>query len=240
MSRVALDLLAAALLALPWVVRRRWPWGRSHHARVAGRLLALFGGTAALALLLTGRVGAVVTFPAEFAAAQRLVAAWTGMPAPEVMPLLPLVAAMTGGGILAGLIARWRRRAPVTLGDVSAILPRTRRELGWGVVLSIDAGIVEELYFRLAVPLVAALLTGSALAGFALSAGLFAWAHRYQGRTGMAATFVVALLLSAAYLLTGTLWVAMVLHVALDLNGLVVRPLVAGVLRPPPHLASRA
>lgn len=221
-------LLAGVLLAWPWFVRRRWQWGRHHHARIAGRLLILFGVMSIAALLAIGRIGAVSVLPREFVPAQRLVADMLDTPVPVRLDLGWPIAAMLIGGVVAGLVARVRGRAPATLGDVGGLVPRSGRELGWGVLLSVDAGVCEELYFRLAVPLVVVLAGGSAVASFALSAALFGWAHRYQGPVGMAATLVVALLLSAAYLLTGQLWVAMALHVALDVNGLVVRPWVAG------------
>ena len=224
-------ILAALLLALPWATRRRWRWGRHPLARVAGRILVFFGLTAAAALLLAGRPEAVARMPAEFAPAVVFAAVWTGIPFPVALPVSFLVLAMIGGGVVAGLIARVRRREPMTLGDVSNVVPRRVGDLGWGVLVSMVAGVGEELYFRLALPLVLLLLGMGAIWAFAASALLFGWAHRYQGVLGIGATAVIALLFTATYLLTGQLWVAIVLHVALDLNGLIVRPVVAGMIR---------
>jgi membrane protease YdiL (CAAX protease family) len=47
------------------------------------------------------------------------------------------------------------------------------------------------------------------------------------------ATGVVGVLLAYLYLQSGALWVAMAVHAAIDLNGLVVRPAIAGMLRRP-------
>ena len=91
-------------------------------------------------------------------------------------------------------------------------------------MLGIAAGIVEELFFRLALPLFATLATGSASLGFALATLLFAGAHRYQGWAGMAFSGVAGALLATLYLATGELWFAMLVHVLLNLNGLVLRP----------------
>ena len=84
--------------------------------------------------------------------------------------------------------------------------------------------MAEELYFRLALPLAAALAIGSAWVGVALSAIAFGLAHRYQGRAGMVATGLAGLFLSALHLGTGELWLAMACHAAIDVNALVIRP----------------
>ena len=96
---------------------------------------------------------------------------------------------------------------------------------------AVSAGITEELYFRLLVPLAIAELTGSAIAGFAVATILFALAHRYQRWLGVLATGLVGALFAWLYLQSGALWVAMVAHAAVDLNGLVLRPALGGMLR---------
>ncbi|WP_375250389.1 CPBP family intramembrane glutamic endopeptidase, partial [Sphingomonas sp.] len=137
---------------------------------------------------------------------------------------------IVAGGTIIGLVERWRGR-PFGLGDVEAVMPRTPRELGWGVILSLTAGVMEEGYFRLLLPLLATLATGSAVVGFGLATLLFGAAHRYQGWKGMIATAVTGALLAAVYLASGALWVAIALHVAIDLNALVARPVVSGRVR---------
>jgi membrane protease YdiL (CAAX protease family) len=106
-------------------------------------------------------------------------------------------------------------------------MPRNRPEMVHAAMLSVAAGITEELAFRLYLPLLIALITGNALLAFAVAALLFGAMHLYQGWKGVAATMVVGLVMTAVYLMTGALWLAMLLHALIDLNGLVVRPLLS-------------
>jgi membrane protease YdiL (CAAX protease family) len=95
----------------------------------------------------------------------------------------------------------------------------------------VNAGVGEELLFRGFMPL--------AIAGFKvpfeialiLSALLFAACHLYQGPVGILATGFAAALLTAAYIVTGSLLFVIAIHVAVDLLGLVVRPLTGLGLR---------
>ena len=119
------------------------------------------------------------------------------------------------------------------LGDIGALMPAHRGDLGYGVAMAVTAGVAEELFFRLALPLAIAMVTGSGLAGFVLSALLFMLAHRYQGWLGMLASLGLAVVFSWAYLATASLWVAIVLHVFVDLNSLALRPLAMGIPRAP-------
>nr|WP_246346552.1 CPBP family intramembrane glutamic endopeptidase [Sphingomonas endophytica] len=101
-------------------------------------------------------------------------------------------------------------------------------ELGWGVLLAIVAGVTEELFFRLLLPLLIAIVSGSALLGFAGTTAAFGYAHRYQGWRGVIGTVIAGVLLALVYLVSGRLWAAMLVHAAIDLNGLVLRPMLAG------------
>ena len=96
------------------------------------------------------------------------------------------------------------------------------------MLLSLVAGVAEELFFRLALPLLVALATGSALAGFILSALLFAAAHRYQGKAGVIATGAMGVAFAVLYLASGALWLAIAAHIVVDLNSLVIRPAITG------------
>ena len=60
---------------------------------------------------------------------------------------------------------------------------------------------------------------------------LFGAVHRYQGVRGMIATTIVGGGLAVIYGLTGALWMAIALHVVIDLNALVVRPLARSAWR---------
>lgn len=235
-------LLAALLATLWWFLRgdaaefrrfkalsdtgarqaRYWRW--IVKAVIALALPAL----AALALL--GRLAALATTPIEFAPAAALIG-------PIDLDSSFLTGAVggaaIGGALLGTMIAIRRKKAgkqgPM-VGDIQSLLPRNRAELLPAALLSVSAGVTEELFFRLALPLLLVLVTGSAVAAFAVPTLLFGLAHRYQGWAGVAATTAMGVLFSAIYL-AGGLWVAIACHAAMDLNGLVLRPLLMGAWR---------
>ncbi|KTT65241.1 hypothetical protein NS319_18185 [Sphingomonas sanguinis] len=117
------------------------------------------------------------------------------------------------------------------MGNVSALLPRERREVKYALALSVVAGVTEEAFFRLYLPLLVAMLTGQAWIGFAASLILFGAMHRYQGWAGVLATTALGAVMTGLYLMTGSLWVVMLVHTLVDVNGLVVLPLTNGVLK---------
>ncbi len=191
-----------------------------------GKAVLAFALPALVGLALLGRLKALKSLPPEFAAARALLPEFTGGPSAFVTGM---VGGAAVGGLVVGILAATRRnRGPVApLGDVGALIPRNRAEMGHAAALSIAAGITEELAFRLYLPLLIALVTGSALLAFALATLTFGAMHLYQGWKGVAATTVVGLVMTAVYLMTGALWLAMLLHALIDLNGLVVRPLLS-------------
>lgn len=205
-------------------------WRRRRYRIWIAKSWALFAVPALIGLLLLGRLDAVVTMPAEFVPLARE----AGYPA-------PIFGEGIAGGLIAGsligavwtLLRRRKGKPPAMLGDFSSLLPREAGEGWFAAASAISAGITEELYFRLLLPLAIADLTGSALAGFAVATVLFALAHRYQRWLGVLATGLVGMLFAYLYLQSGALWVAMVMHAAVDLNGLVLRPALAGMLRRP-------
>ena len=97
------------------------------------------------------------------------------------------------------------------------MLPHDDAELRRFVALSITAGICEELlfrgflitYFQLDMPFVAAIL---------LSAMFFGFAHAYQGPRGIVTTGLVGAAMGGLYALTGSLWVPMLVHAAIDIG----------------------
>lgn len=197
-----------------------------------------FALPALVGLALLGKLDAIGRVPPGFAPVAALLPVLDGGTA---APLIVggTMGVVLGGG-LAALVMWWRRRRgvvkaqpPLTLGDISALLPRNRAEFGWVALLSVSAGVTEELTFRLFLPLLLLLVTGSALAAFALAAAAFGAMHLYQGWVGVIATTAMGLLLTAAYLMTGSLWIVMLLHALVDLNGLVLRPLLTGHWRQP-------
>ncbi|WP_339346393.1 CPBP family intramembrane glutamic endopeptidase [uncultured Sphingomonas sp.] len=232
---IAFVALAAALGAL-WAYLRggvlpaRWGPVRRGPARRILRQCGWFGATTLAVLALTGRWPALVALPPEFVPVRAATIRLAGGTLRVDAGTLWVLGGIVLGGALLALAERWRGR-PLGLGDVEGVMPRTLRDLAWSVPLSVSAGVNEEAFFRLLLPLAIAWVTGSALAGFAVATVLFGAAHRYQGWRGVTATAISGALLAFVYLLAGQLWVAISLHIAIDLNALVLRPLLSGRVR---------
>ncbi len=113
-----------------------------------------------------------------------------------------------------------------TLGDIAALLPRNRAELRYGWGLSINAGVVEELLFRLALPATLFAVWPSAVFAVVTSLVVFGVMHAYQGLAGVLGTLVFGAIMMAVFLLTGSIVWAIVLHALFDLRSLVLIPMV--------------
>ena len=234
-------LAAALLVAAIAMVAHGWWRGRSLATwiamRVRGRSLSrpratlgwaagiavMYGATSLVALALLGRFDAPIILPRELREAAR----GLGI-APIALEALWEIGAAIGGGFVLGALfvviatrRGWRAFGPSYRSPAMAV---TRHEAGAALVLSAAAGIGEELFFRLAVPLLAAIVSGSGIAGCSLGWALFTLAHRYQGRGGMAAVALVGAVLGWLYLATGALWLVALLHALVDVNSLVLRP----------------
>jgi membrane protease YdiL (CAAX protease family) len=138
-----------------------------------------------------------------------------------------------GVAIAAGLvlvIPMFLLRRQVTelsaIGDVGALLPRTRGELKYGLGLSINAGVVEELLFRLGIPALLFGITGNGSLAFLVASVLFGLLHIYQKVWGVLGAVVLGLVFSVVYLLTGSIWVVIVVHALVDFRSLVLLPIV--------------
>jgi membrane protease YdiL (CAAX protease family) len=128
--------------------------------------------------------------------------------------------------VFAPLFRKNKKTKPLVIGDIDALLPRNAAELKLGTVLSINAGIVEELFFRLSLP---ALLYGafhSVVVALALSCAIFGLLHFYQGILGILFTTLLGVTLMAVYLASGSIFLAMVVHAVIDLRTLVLAPAV--------------
>ncbi len=236
-------LLALTLAALAWFVRgdlgeyRRFKALNDTAARQARYRLWMAKAWLAIALpalaglLVLERVDATMALPPEFAdIAKRL---------PQLGGshfLLGALIGAAGGGMALGLLIALRRGRgkldpPGTVGDIGALLPRNRAEVLHAAILSVTAGVTEELAFRLFLPLLLVLNTGNAIVALAVAAAAFGAMHLYQGWVGVAATTCVGLAMTFLYLASGSLALAMLMHVLIDLNGLVLRPVLNGAWR---------
>jgi len=197
------------------------------------KAFALFAGGSLVCLAAMGRLSAVLALPAEFA--PLAAKARAAFPLGEIGPIVlgAVVGGMVGGAALAAVMAQRGagKASPLQVGDIDALMPRNGAESLWAAVISLNAGVSEELFFRLTLPLLLALLTGNLVVAFAVAAAVFGFVHIYQGWTGVLATGFLGLALSALYLASGSLIAAMAAHAILDLFGLVVRPTLVRMLR---------
>lgn len=185
--------------------------------------LALFGGASIVVLLAAG--GFAEPFLAE-AALLWPVPLLSALPAGLAAALgIGLLVLLVGGTVLIVVLAR-RQGEITTVGDVGALLPRNRAELRWGALLSLNAGVVEELLFRLAVPALLFGLSGSALLACVASVALFGVLHLYQGVAGVLASTVLGAAFLLIYIATGSILWAMLVHALVDLRSLVLIPVV--------------
>ena len=116
--------------------------------------------------------------------------------------------------------------------DIGPLIPITARERLLFAVVAISAGICEEIVFRgwLLFSLHSPFgLTGTALV--LLAAMLFGLCHVYQGVTGVIGATLAGLLLTALYVVTGTLLVPIVLHALIDLRVAILPNSVPQVIR---------
>ena len=100
---------------------------------------------------------------------------------------------------------------------VDYLIPRTTPEKIAFTGLSFSAGIAEELIFRSF--LIAALLeaSGSLPIAVAVSVGAFAITHAYQGLVGVVRVTLLGLVLTAPFVLTGSVYPSIIAHTTLDL-----------------------
>jgi uncharacterized protein len=105
------------------------------------------------------------------------------------------------------------------------LIPQTTTERQWAYGVAATAGVTEEVLFR-GLILNAGIWAGLPIAvALVVSSVLFGATHIYQGTMGVILTTVVGLLLGWFYLATLSLLMPVVLHILLDLRGLVwIRP----------------
>ena len=189
-----------------------------------------FGVAPVVLLGVTGQWAAFWRLPPAFAPAAGLIGV-DRLTVHDRWYLLGSTAVGVGVGVLLGtLLTAWRawrgRPEGALFGDARHLLPRGRDEYGWAAAVAGSAGVTEEAYFRLLLPLLATQAFGSAVVAFAGATLLFGAAHRYQGWRGVAATTVAGAALTAGYLATGSLVAMMAAHAVGDLGHFVLRPAV--------------
>lgn len=103
------------------------------------------------------------------------------------------------------------------------MMPVTARERGWWVVLSVSAGVCEELFTRgFLLQFLAGRIPGgsglSVLGACLLSSALFGLAHVYQGAAGVVRTAGGGLVLGLLAVVTGGLWLPILVHALADMQ----------------------
>lgn len=131
-------------------------------------------------------------------------------------PVLLGAAALT---VLAGLgIMAAGRALQVSESElVDYLIPRTTSEKIAFAGLSVSAGIAEELVFRSFLIGVLFEASGSLAVAVTVSVAAFAVTHAYQGMLGVVRVVLLGLLLTAPFLLTGSVYPSMIAHTVLDL-----------------------
>lgn len=186
---------------------------------------ALFFGLSLLNLILLGRVRAPFALPVEFGTlSSALRSVFSHSPSLGAAVSVGVGCGALAGVILGAVLGRKRRKPLPIVGDVEPLLPRNGAETLCIGLMSLNAGLSEELFFRLVLPLLLVSLFGNAVVCFLLAATVFGICHWYQGIAGVVATTVLGLALTAVYLGTGSLVIAMAVHAGLDLFNTVVRP----------------
>jgi uncharacterized protein len=194
-----------------------------------------FCGTTLACLAILGRLRALTVLPPEFhalSASLQLAIGKRQLPGTDF--LVGFSAALLMGlvvGTLAMKTAERKSRPAVVLGDIEPLMPRNWPETAHTAVLSLNAGLSEELFFRLLLPLLMTLLIGKALPAFICAAIIFGAIHIYQGAVGVVATTVLGFAFTGLYLWTGDLWIVVCGHALLDLIGLVIRPTIVRAIR---------
>ncbi len=239
---IAPALLAVSLAALAWLHRRgRRRFDRFRgiedsadrrrsYLRWAAHGLLSNLGIPLLGLALLGRIDAIWSFPEEFAGLA-MTLPYFSLSDPTSVPAL-LIGLPLGGTLsiwiaLRGPAPRARRGY-----DLTPMLPRNRAELRAVLPLVLNAGISEEIYFRLYLPLLLVLCGVPDWAAFLIALAIFAAIHRYQGWLGIVLTGVGGAAFTFCYLGSWGLMLPILLHLTANLNALVLRPGVRMRFRP--------
>ena len=145
----------------------------------------------------------------------------------EPLMIIVMVAGSIGGAMAASMMAKPRGTPTQIVGDIAAMLPTTREERRYFILLSFAAGIFEEIVWRgMVVFTVYAIAPDAAVYWpIAISAIVFGIAHVYQGTKGVILTAYLGGVLCWLYLYSGSLLLPMLLHVVIDVRAGFSRPL---------------
>lgn len=236
LALLALLLVIIALLVMRAVTRERREYGRFKRLRTTAARQKVYRKWLVESFLMFGGLTAAVLLAASQYVQPALVDARSWPPLAWLIALLSgdvglwvaaaLIVLFAVGMLLPLLLLRGELDEIPTIGDIRALLPRSKPELGYGAALSVNAGVFEELLFRLGLPALIFGIVGDGVAAFGLAALLFGILHLYQGPVGVLASALLGLVFSLIYLVTGSILVVIVVHVLVDLRSLLLIPMV--------------
>jgi membrane protease YdiL (CAAX protease family) len=119
-----------------------------------------------------------------------------------------------------------RAKQTEALRSIDFFLPYTRQARRWWAALSVAVGICEEVIFRgFLIRYMLALPLGLGVGGAVVAAAVvFGIDHGYQGIRGLISTTILALVFSALFFATGSIWLPMLVHALIDLRILLLVP----------------
>jgi membrane protease YdiL (CAAX protease family) len=225
----ALDVMLVALFTLAWPV---YSW-RVEYPRMLRAIAGGDGGARAR--------GYWRTLAEQWTLAAAALALWTipGRPPAAIglglgrpWGLAAGIALAIALGVLLALQRRAIARRPELLATVrrqlgsgTSLVPHTAPEARLWVALSITAGVCEEILFRgYLIAVLAGWMRPAFGAGIATALAyvgalvLFGFAHIYLGRTGAIRAGLAGAAVAGLYALTGSLWISMLVHAAVDLH----------------------
>ena len=134
--------------------------------------------------------------------------------------------AIVGPAVIAIWSENLRVKAAKAAQRLSFLLPSSRDERRRWIEVCVTAGVCEEIVYRgfLLHYFHASPLHLSLTWPLAVSSIVFGIAHLYQGVSAAVGTAVVGFVLGAAFLMSGSLMVPMVMHAVLDLRILLMLP----------------
>lgn len=194
----------------------------------------IFGLGSLISLALIGKLGLITRPLDEFTnllpKSATTVNASTG---DSVSYIAGVLSTLLVAGLAVYFISKKRttEKKDFVIGDIEAMLPKNSAERGWASLLALNAGFSEELFFRLLLPVLFFLVIGDPRIALGLAIIAFGSVHWYQGKVGVLFTTILGAGLMYAYLKTGSIFVVMALHAVIDLNALVLQPLLRGIFR---------
>jgi membrane protease YdiL (CAAX protease family) len=242
-AREAIRLFQLGILVLP-ILSLALVMGRDSTVR-DGIFVALLVGTlpilslAQLPLLtrerverLSAYVGSIVTLLFLGSVGLILGALGPGLEAMGLRPVLGLSDLQTAGILTVGIaalgLAFWLAGEVWNLDEsevLAELIPRNARERSLFVLLSLAAGVGEEVAYRgYLVVVLGGLFEGPWMAAV-VSSLAFSLLHAYQGALGILRSGLIGFLFAAAFILQGSLWPLIVVHVVVDLfSGFILGP----------------